>query len=289
MIYTLPETELMKIETQSEDERTGVYVIEPLSPGYGVTLGNSLRRVLFSSLAGSAVSSVQIDGVTHEFTTIPGMHEDVVELILNIKTLRVKLHTDESVILHLEAKGPGEVYAKDFQANASVTIADPDHYLASLDKQGKLSLDVVIERGRGYIPSELKRHEQRALGTISVDSVFTPVKKVHYEVENTRVGGMTNFDKLTIDITTDGTVHPREALRQAAQILLEHAQVITEIEQPREAPVKKSRTKKATLDNKVVPVEVTPLTKEKKASATPESAAVSKLTKKAPAKKSKKA
>ena len=199
MIYTLPETELMKIQTESEDDRSGTYVIEPLSPGYGVTMGNSLRRVLFSSLAGSAISSVQIDGATHEFTTLPGMHEDVVELILNLKTLRIKLHTDEPVMIHLEAKGPGEVRAKNFTPNASVTIVDPEHYLATLDKQGKLSLDITVERGRGYVPTEQKRHEQRTLGTISVDSIFTPVKKVHYEVENTRVGDKTNFDKLYYD------------------------------------------------------------------------------------------
>lgn len=248
MIYTLPETALMKIETVNEDDRAGSYIIEPLSPGYGVTLGNSLRRVLFSSLAGSAISTVQIEGATHEFTTLPGMHEDVVELILNLKTLRIKLHTDEPATIHLEAKGPGEVRAKDFTGNSSVTIVDPEHYLATLDKQGKLSLDIMIERGRGYVPTEQKRHEQRALGTISVDSIFTPVKKVHYEVENTRVGDKTNFDKLTLDITTDGTIHPREALRQAAQILLEHAQIITELEVATETAPKKARAKKADHD-----------------------------------------
>jgi DNA-directed RNA polymerase subunit alpha len=281
MIYTLPETELMKIQTKSEDDRSGVYVIEPLSPGYGVTLGNSLRRVLFSSLAGSAVSSVQIEGATHEFTTIAGMHEDVVELILNLKTLRVKLHSDEPVTLKLEAKGAGEVRAKDFAGNSLVTIVDEDHYLATLDKAGKLSLEVTIERGRGYIPTEQKRHEQRALGVISVDSIFTPVKKVHYEVENTRVGDKTNFDKLTLDITTDGTIHPREALRQAAQILVEHMGVITEIEASTEAAPKKSRAKKATQSETSELAEAKPA-KEKKAAQAP-------TAEKAPVKKSKKA
>lgn len=246
MVYTLPETELMQIEASSEDDRNGSYVFEPLSPGYGVTLGNSLRRVLFSSLEGSAVSAVTIDGVTHEFTTIPGMHEDVVELILNLKTLRVKLHGDEAATLRLEAKGPGPVRAKDFTGNAQVTVVDPDHYLAALDKGGKLVLEVVVERGRGYIPTEQKRHEQRPLGMISVDSIFTPVKKVHYEVENTRVGGMTNFDKLTLDITTDGTIHPREALMQAARILEEHFAIVTDLGALVEKPVKKPRAAKKT-------------------------------------------
>lgn len=227
-MYTLPETELMKVHAVEETDRSGTYVIEPLFPGYGITVGNSLRRVLFSSLYGSAISSVRIDGATHEFATLPGMIEDVVTLILNLKTLRIKLLTDEPATLRLEAKGPGAVRAKDFIANANVVVVDPEHYLATLDKQGKLSMEVTVERGRGYVPTEQKMTEHQPLGTISVDSIFTPVKKVHYEVENTRVGDMTNFDKLTIDITTDGTVEPRAALEQAAKILVEHFDILSQ-------------------------------------------------------------
>lgn len=227
--YTLPETGLLKIICHEETDREGKYSIEPLAPGYGVTVGNSLRRVLLSSLEGSAVAAVRIDGVTHEFTTLPGMKEDVVELILNLKTLRVKLLGNEPTSLRLEAKGPGEVRASNFSHNSQVEIVDPDHYLATLDKQGKLAFEILIERGRGYVPTERKIEENRPLGTISVDSIFTPIKKIHYEVENTRVGGMTNFDKLMLDITTDGTVSPRRAISQAAQILIEHFGIVKTI------------------------------------------------------------
>lgn len=262
-MYTLPETELMKVQTTSEDDRLGTYIIEPLSPGYGVTLGNSLRRVLFSSLQGSAVSSVRIDGVTHEFTTLPGMNEDIVGLILNLKTLRVKMLTDEPVTLRLEAKGPGEVRAKQFATNPNVEIVDPEHYLATLDKQGKLSLEITVERGRGYLPTEQKRHEQLPLGTISIDSIFTPVKKVHYEVENTRVGGMTNFDKLTIDISTDGTIHPRVALLQAAQILVEHFGIVADI-QKADASETAQTSVTGSSDEEVTDAVVAPKTRKKK-------------------------
>lgn len=227
--YALPETSLMHIQSITETDREGRFTIEPLSPGYGVTLGNALRRVLLSSLEGSAVSAVRIDGVTHEFTTVSGMKEDVVELLLNLKTLRVKLLSDEPTTLRLDAKGSGEVRAKAFEKNPNVHITEPDHYLATLDKQGKLVMEVLIEHGRGYVPTEQKRTDQLPLGTISLDSIFTPVKKVHYEVENTRVGKMTNFDKLTLDITTDGTVEPRAALAHAAQILLEHFQLVSQV------------------------------------------------------------
>lgn len=223
----LPETELMKIEVRSETDRAGHYVIGPLAPGYGVTIGNSLRRVLLSSLEGSAISAVRIEGVTHEFATLPGMIEDVVAFILNLKTLRVKLLSDEPATIRLIAKGRGEVRASQFAANPDVEIVDPEHYLATLDKAGKLELEAVVERGRGYVPTEQKQDQNRPLGTISIDSIFTPVKKVHYDVEHTRVGGITNFDNLILEVATDGTVHPRDALRQAAQILVEHLGIVT--------------------------------------------------------------
>ena len=238
-MYTLPETELMKIETLGEDDRAGKYLIEPLSPGYGVTIGNSLRRILFASLEGSAITAVRIDGATHEFTTIPGMKEDVVELILNLKTLRVKLIGDEPTTIRLSVKGSGIITGAQFDANPNVQIVDQDHHIATLDKQGKLIIEALVERGRGYVPTEQKRNDQQPLGTISVDSIFTPVKKVHYDVVNTRVGGMTNFDRLSIDITTDGTIHPRMALAQAAKILVEHLTIISEITLPEEKPAKK--------------------------------------------------
>lgn len=259
----LPETELMQITAVTEEERSGSYLVGPLSPGYGVTIGNSLRRVLLSSLEGSAISAVRIEGVTHEFGTLPGMNEDVVALILNLKSLRVKLLSDEPATLRLTAKGPGEVRAKQFAANSQVEIIDPEHYLASLDKAGKLEIEVLVERGRGYVSTESRLSETHPLGTISVDSIFTPIRKVHYEVEHTRVGGMTNFDNLSIDITTDGTIHPREALAQAANILLEHLSVVAAIRDiPEVATPKKAAKKSKKSEEAVETVETEVATEE---------------------------
>jgi len=222
MDYILPETNLVQIKTMEKLGNNGLFVIEPLSPGYGVTLGNSLRRVLLSSLEGAAITSVKIDGATHEFATLPGVREDVVEIILNLKSLRFRMHTDEPVTMKLSVKGPKEVKAGDFDKNSSCEVVDGEAFIASVGKTGKLSLEVVVERGRGYVPVERRRDEKMPLGTIAVDSVFTPVKKIHYEVENTRVGGMTNFDKLTLEIATDGSIDPEQALEKASGILVEH-------------------------------------------------------------------
>lgn len=221
-MYILPETELLKAKQIKKEKDTGVFIFEPLSPGYGVTIGNSLRRVLLSSLEGAAVSDVKIDGITHEFSTLSGMKEDVVELILNLKGLRFRLHGDGPFNLKLKEKGPKEITAADFEKNPEIEIVNPDHYLASLDKNGKLEFEIGVEKGRGYMPTEKKKDQTLPLGVIAIDSIFTPIKKVHYEVENTRVGGMTNFDKLTLTIVTDGTIAPEEALKKAGQIIIEH-------------------------------------------------------------------
>ena len=224
----LPDTELMKVTEISDAPNVSTFVIEPLSPGYGMTIGNSLRRILLSSLEGSAVSYVRIDGATHEFTTIKGMKEDVVDLIINLKALRVHL-TDPNATtatVKLVVKGSKDVTAADFAPSSDVEFAKPDHHLATLGDGAKLSLEIVIERGRGYVPAERKPAENRPLGTIAVDSIFTPIKKLHYQVDNTRVGGMTNYDKLTMQLTTDGTIHPRDAMARANTMLMEHLQII---------------------------------------------------------------
>ena len=241
MDYILPETNLVQIKTMEKLGNSGLFVIEPLSPGYGVTLGNSLRRVLLSSLGGAAITSVKIDGVTHEFTTLPNVREDVVEIILNLKSLRFKMMTDEPVTMKLSVKGPKEVKASDFDKNSSCEVVDQDAFIASVGKSGKLSLEVVVEKGRGYVPVERRKDEQLPLGTIAVDSVFTPVKKIHYEVENTRVGGVTNFDKLTLEISTDGSIDPEEALGKATGILVEHLTLMQNaftVETPSAKPAK---------------------------------------------------
>lgn len=244
MDYTLPATNLIKIKEEKTEENAGRFIIEPLSPGYGVTLGNSLRRVLLSSLQGSAISEIKIEGTAHEFTTVPGMKEDVVELILNLKGLMVKLHGEGPEKITLEKKGPGKVLAKDFTKSAAIEIIDPEYYLASLDKEGKLKLEVTVSKGRGYSPTETREKEKVPLGTILVDAIYSPVKKVHFAVENTRVGGATNFDKLTLEITTDGTVTPRQALSQSAKILVEHFGLV--VTEEKETPAKKeTKPKKA--------------------------------------------
>jgi len=255
MDYILPATNLVQIKTMEKVNNSGIFVIEPLSPGYGLTLGNSLRRVLLSSLEGAAITSVKIDGATHEFTTVPGVKEDIVEIILNLKTLRFKMFSNEPVTLKLQSKGSKEVKAADFDANADCEIINQDAFVATLDKTGKLNMEITVEKGRGYLPVEQRGEEKMPLGTIAVDSIFTPVKKVHYEVENTRVGGMTNYDKLKLEITTDGSIEPEIALSQAAGILTEHFSLVqtafaAEVKEVTEEKTEKKTKKVAKKDKK---------------------------------------
>ena len=264
MDYILPETNLVQIKTMEKLGNSGLFVIEPLSPGYGVTLGNSLRRVLLSSLGGAAITSVKIEGVTHEFTTLPSVREDVVEIILNLKSLRFKLMTDEPVTMKLSIKGPKEVKAGDFDKNSSCEVVDQEAFIASVGKGGKLSLEVVVEKGRGYVPIERRKDEQLPLGTIAVDSVFTPVKKIHYEVENTRVGGVTNFDKLTLEISTDGSIDPEEALGKATGILVEHLTLMQKAFTVEPSVVKPAKAVKVPAKEKKIKAEVKKTTKKVK-------------------------
>ena len=227
-MYLLPETELMKLSCTADKANGASFVIEPLSPGYGTTLANSLRRVMLSSLEGSAVSSVKIDGVNHEFSALDNMREDIVQFILNLKGLPVRLHGDEATTLTLDVKGPGKITAKDIKINPQVEIIDSKYLLANLEKGGKIRAEVTIEKGRGFVPTEKRTDEKPVLGTILIDSVFTPIKKIHYDVVNTRVGSVTNFDKLTIDVTTNGSISPQEALKRACQILTEHLTIVND-------------------------------------------------------------
>ena len=241
MDYILPETNLIQIKTMEKLGNNGIFVIEPLSPGYGVTVGNSLRRVLLSSLEGSAITSVKIEGVTHEFSTLPAIREDVVEIILNLKGLRFIMPGSDPVSLKISVKGPKEVTAADFNQNPACAVVNKDTYIASLGKSAKLNLEVLVEKGRGYVPIEKRRDEKLPLGTVAIDSTFTPVKKIHYEVENTRVGGQTDFDKLTLEISTDGSIDPEIALQRAAQILVEHFDLVQKAfeQEVSQKPIKK--------------------------------------------------
>ncbi|MEW6448310.1 MAG: DNA-directed RNA polymerase subunit alpha [Bacillota bacterium] len=213
-------------ETFSPAGDYGRFVVEPLERGYATTLGNSLRRVLLSSIPGAAVTSVKIEGVLHEFTAIPGVREDVSELILNLRGLKIKMHTDEQRVLRIEATGEKVVYASDIIGDADVEIVNPDYYIASLAPEGRLFVEMTVARGRGYVPAERHRSEY-VIGVIPVDADFTPVKKVSYSVESTRVAEATNYDKLLLDVWTNGCIRADEAVSLAARILYEHFYLFT--------------------------------------------------------------
>lgn len=219
------EIEKPRIEcVEMSDEGTyGKIVVEPLERGYGITIGNSLRRILLSSLPGVAVKWVKIDGVLHEFSTITGVKEDVVDIILNLKELSAKIHSDEFVKeVRIEKKGPGAVTAGDIIADADVEILNPDMHIATLDKDAEINMVIGISQGRGYVSAENNKDEEMPIGVIPVDSIYTPVKKVNYRVENTRVGHVTDFDKLTLEVWTDGSISPDEAVSLGSKIMNEH-------------------------------------------------------------------
>jgi len=243
MEYILPDLNLLEVKSTIEaDGKTGIFEIEPLSPGYGVTLGNTLRRILLSSLEGYSIKSVKIDGVDHEYSTLKGMKEDVVELILNLKMARFKLNDAEAAKLELSVKGPKVITTNDFSKSSDVEIVTEDHYLCTLEKGAKLDLVIEIDKGRGYIPVERRSEEKAPIGTIIVDSIYTPVKKVRFDVENARVGGMTNYNKLTMEIATDGSISPAAALNTASRIMSEHLSVIQEATDKVE-PIKEKKVK----------------------------------------------
>ena len=211
------------------DDSYGKYVIEPLERGYGTTLGNSLRRVLLSSLPGTAVTSIRIAGVQHEFSTIPGVKEDVTEIVLNIKRIIARLHADEPKTVYIEASGECEVTAGDIKADSEVEILNPELHLATLGPDASLSIELTIDHGRGYVPADKNKGSQQVIGTIPVDSIYTPVLKVNYAVENTRVGNQTDFDKLTLEVWTDKTISPRDAVSLGAKILVDHFTLFTDL------------------------------------------------------------
>ena len=216
------------IETPA-DPAYGKYVVEPLERGYGTTLGNSLRRVLLSSLPGTAFTSVKIAGVQHEFSTIPGMVEDVTEIVLNIKGILARLHSTGPKTVYLEASGEGTVTAGDIKADAEVEILNPDHVIAHLGPDGALNMELVLDHGRGYVSADRNKNPAMPIGTIPVDSIYTLVLKVNYSVENTRVGNQTDFDKLTIEVWTDNTMSSRDAVSLGAKILVDHFTLFTDL------------------------------------------------------------
>lgn len=212
-----------------DDISYGKFVVEPLERGYGTTLGNSLRRVLLSSLPGYAPTSIRIAGVQHEFSTIPGVKEDVTEIVLNVKGIIARLHCDGPKTVYIEAAGECEVTAGDIKADAEAEILNPELHIASLGPDGALSMEITLDHGRGYIPADKNKSAQQVIGTIPVDSIYAPVLKVNYAVENTRVGNQTDFDKLTIEVWTDKTISARDALSLGAKILCDHFTLFTDL------------------------------------------------------------
>ena len=211
------------------DGSYGKYVVEPLERGYGTTLGNSLRRILLSSLPGTAVTSIKIAGVQHEFTTIPGVKEDVTEIVLNVKGIIAKLHCEGVKTVHIEAAGEGKVTAGDIKADADVEILNPELHIATLSPEATLSMELTLSHGRGYVSADKNKPAQAIIGIIPVDSIYTPVRKVNYTVENTRVGDATDYDKLTLEVWTNGTIDARDAVSLGARILCDHFALFTDL------------------------------------------------------------
>lgn len=227
--FERPNIEVAEI---SEDKKYGKFVVEPLERGYGITLGNSLRRIMLSSLPGAAVSQVKIEGVLHEFSSIPGVKEDVTEIIMNIKSLAIKnnCETDEAKVAYIEYEGEGVVKASDIQADQDIEILNPDLVIATLSgKDTKLYMELTITKGRGYVSADKNKHEDLPIGVIAVDSIYTPVERVNVTVQNTRVGQITDYDKLTLDVYTNGTLVPDEAVSLAAKVLSEHLSLFIDL------------------------------------------------------------
>ena len=234
------------IETPA-DITYGKYVVEPLERGYGTTLGNALRRILLSSLPGTAPTTIKIDGVQHEFSTIPGVKEDVTEIVLNIKSLLTKLHGDSGKTVYIEAVGPCTVTAGDIKADGEVEILNPDLHIATLGADATLSMELTLSHGRGYVPADRNKPAQTIIGLIPVDSIYTPVRKVNYTVENTRVGDATDYDKLTLEVWTDGTIDARDAVSLGARILCDHFALFTDLSETmgsRSTVVEKAETQR---------------------------------------------
>ena len=224
--FERPNIKCLEIDNDSNYAK---FVCEPLERGYGITIGNSLRRILLSSLPGSAITSVKIDGVLHEFSTIPNVVEDVPEIVINLKGVRLKLDQNEEKTLRIDVKGPGEVKAGDIMTDGTVEILNPDLHIATVSEGGSLKMELTADMGRGYNNAEKNKKTDQAIGVLPIDSIYTPVKKVNYSVENTRVGQRVDYDKLTIELWTDGSLKPYEALSLAAKVLTGHLELFIDL------------------------------------------------------------
>ncbi len=241
---------LPTIKKTKGEENSASFEISPLFPGYGVTVGNSLRRILYSSLEGAAIYAIKVEGATHEFSTLSGVKEDLIQIILNLKQVRLKIYEGDQAKLKLNVKGPKEITAADIEAPSSVEIINSKKPVAILGKNAKLSMELRVSRGLGYVPVEARGEEKYPSGTIAIDAIYSPIRKVNYSIESVRVGKMTNYDKLTIDITTDGTILPEEAFKKAASILISQLELIkafkTRAKRAKKGKATKTKTKTET-------------------------------------------
>jgi DNA-directed RNA polymerase subunit alpha len=224
----------LEVEKETLTPFYGKFTAEPFERGLGITIGNSLRRLLLSSLQGAAITSIKIDGVLHEFSTIPGTKEDMTEIILNLKEVRLKLHTEGPKTIRVKAEGPKVLKAGDILTGDAVEILNPDHYIATLSRDAKLSMEMVVKMGRGYVPAERNKEENQPIGTIPMDAIFSPIKKVNYTVTNARVGQITDYDKLTLEVWTDGSLNPEEATAHSAKILKDQLSIFITFEEEEE-------------------------------------------------------
>jgi DNA-directed RNA polymerase subunit alpha len=224
----------LEVEKETLTPTYGRFTAEPFERGFGITIGNSLRRILLSSLQGGAITALKIDGVLHEFSTIPGTKEDITEIILNLKEVRLKLHTEGPKTIRVKAEGPKVLKAGDILTGDAVEILNPDHYIATLSRDGKLSMEMVVKMGRGYVSAERNKEEGQPIGTIPMDAIFSPIKKVNYTVTNARVGQITDYDKLILEVWTDGSLNPEEAVAHAAKILKDQLSIFITFEEEEE-------------------------------------------------------
>ncbi|MCE9671499.1 DNA-directed RNA polymerase subunit alpha [Myxococcus stipitatus] len=238
----------MEVDQDSLSPTYGKFVAEPLERGFGTTLGNSLRRVLLSSLQGAAITSVKIEGVDHEFTTIPEVSEDVTDVVLNLKEVLLRMHTNETKTLRIEAEGPKEVKAGDIIADADVEILNPGHHICTISEGGKLRMELTCRRGRGYTPATVNKVAGSPIGTIPIDSLFSPIRKVNYQVTNARVGQVTDFDKLSLEVWTDGSVSPQDAVAYAAKIIKEQLTVFVNFDETEEPVIAEAPKEEAKLN-----------------------------------------
>jgi len=224
----------LEVEKETLTPFYGKFTAEPFERGFGITIGNSLRRILLASLQGAAITSVKFDGVLHEFSTIPGVKEDVTEIILNLKEVRLKLHTEGPKVIRVKTEGPKVLKAGDIQTGDAVEILNPEHYIATLSRDSKLSMEMTVKMGRSYVPAERNKEENQPIGTIPMDAIFSPIKKVNYAVTNARVGQITDYDKLNLEVWTDGSLNPEEAVAHAAKILKDQLSIFIIFEEEAE-------------------------------------------------------